>query len=187
MKQRDLLKKVVEVLREMDVSYMVVGSYGSGTWGEMRFTQDIDMVVSLIPEDARALSDAFGGPEFYISVEAIKEAIENDGQFNLIHAASGNKVDFMVAGHNLRDRTQFARRRTIELEPGLEISVAAPEDIIISKMQYYDEGGSEKHLRDITGILAVSPDEVDRDYIAEWAEILNLTEIWQAILRRAGK
>ena len=33
---------------------------------------------------------------------------------------------------------------------------ARPEDLIISKMLYYREGGSEKHLRDITGMLKVS-------------------------------
>ena len=52
------------------------------------------------------------------------------------------------------------------------------------KMEYYKEGGSEKHLRDITGILKISSQMVDRSYIAEWARHLGLTEIWDAIERR---
>jgi hypothetical protein len=65
--------------------------------------------------------------------------------------------------------------------------VASPEDVIIGKMLYYREGGSEKHLRDITGILKVSGDQVDRAYVARWAAELGVTEIWQAVLRRLGE
>jgi len=56
--------------------------------------------------------------------------------------------------------------------------------LIIKKMEYYREGGSEKHLRDITGILRVSGEQVDRTYIADWAARLDLDEIWSALARR---
>ena len=62
--------------------------------------------------------------------------------------------------------------------------MARPEDVIVGKMVYYQEGGSEKHLRDITGILMVSGDDVDREYVAGWAERLGLAEVWAAILHR---
>lgn len=166
---------------------MIVGSYGSGAWGEVRFTQDIDVVVSLTADDAEPLVRAFPSPEYYISAEAVRDAIRNDGQFNLIHPTSGNKVDFIMVRRDPWGRMQLSRRRVIELEPGLNVCVAAPEDIIISKMEYYREGGSEKHLRDITGILRVSGDDVDRTYVTKWSQQLGLMEIWRAILRRLGE
>ena len=64
------------------------------------------------------------------------------------------------------------------------VYVCAPEDIIISKMAYYRQGGSDKHLRDITGIMKVSGDQVDTAYVERWAKELDLMEIWEAILRR---
>ena len=45
-------------------------------------------------------------------------------------------------------------------------------------------GGSEKHLRDITGVLNVSGDRIDYNYIETWAEQLKLKDVWQAILSR---
>ena len=51
-------------------------------------------------------------------------------------------------------------------------------------MEYYREGGSEKHLRDITGILKVSAQEIDEGYIVEWSERLGLRPIWEMIKRR---
>ena len=51
-------------------------------------------------------------------------------------------------------------------------------------MEFFREGGSDKHLRDITGVLKTSGSEIDRAYIDRWATTLGLTEIWQAILDR---
>jgi hypothetical protein len=62
-----------------------------------------------------------------------------------------------------------------------------PEDVILGKMEYYHEGGSEKHLRDIAGILKVSADMVDRQYVSLWAAQMGLSEIWQMILDRLDK
>jgi hypothetical protein len=59
--------------------------------------------------------------------------------------------------------------------------------VIIKKMEYYKEGGSEKHLRDIAGILKISGEAVDKNYIADWTRQLGLTEIWDAIQRRLGE
>ncbi len=187
MEQLDVARHVIESLESLDIAYMVVGSYGSGACGEPRFTQDIDIAVALSLDDVRKLVKAFAPSEYYISMEAATEAVAHGGQFNLIHGASGSKVDFMVVGRDAWGSAQLARRRRIELPSGLTAYVAAPEDIIISKMAYYREGGSEKHLRDITGILKVSGEEVDRCYVSQWAEELGLTEIWQAILRRLGE
>lgn len=53
--------------------------------------------------------------------------------------------------------------------------------------QYYREGGSEKHLRDIAGVLRISGDRIDREYIGRWAEQLGLQEIWAAVRTRIGE
>jgi hypothetical protein len=44
-------------------------------------------------------------------------------------------------------------------------------------MEYYREGGSEKHLRDISGILRISGDELDIPFIERWAARKGLTDI----------
>jgi hypothetical protein len=54
--------------------------------------------------------------------------------------------------------------------------------VILGKLLYYAEGGSEKRLRDITGILRVGDELVDRQYVAHWARQLRVEEVWQAIL-----
>ncbi len=72
----------------------------------------------------------------------------------------------------------------MQLFPDQVAAVAAPEDVIIGKLVYYREGGSDKHLRDITGMLEFSNDLIDYGYVAEFAAKLGVAEIWQTILIR---
>ena len=113
-----------------------------------------------------------------------QEAVTRHAQFNVIHPASGTKIDFMIADRSDWTRNQLPPRKQVQMIAGHYTAVAAPEDVIIGKLIYYREGGSDKHLRDITGILGFSGDLVDRKYIATFAEKLGVTDIWQAVLTR---
>jgi hypothetical protein len=185
--QVDLLRYVVEVLEERGITYMVVGCFASGAYGEPRLTQDIDIVVDLRPDQVEPLCAAFPEEDYYVSREAALNAVVRREQFNIIHPASGNRIDLIIARKDAWGQAQLSRRQRMRVFPDRDVYFARPEDIIISKMAYYREGGSEKHLRDITGIMKVSGEEVDTAYIRQWAEKLGLTEIWQAIVRRLSK
>lgn len=97
MDQLDLLRLVAETLERISVPYAVVGSFASGAWGEPRHTNEIDIVVDLDVSDAQVERRAFSAEEFYLSESAVSEAVAAAGQFNLLHPASGNKIDFMIA------------------------------------------------------------------------------------------
>ena len=184
MEQAELLRRVVEVLEEQGITYLLVGSLASGVYGEPRLTHDIDVVVELRPDQVAKLCEAFPSPEYYVSQQAAREAVASGGQFNVIHPASGNKIDFMLARQDAWGRSQIGRRRQEQILPGRPGYTAAPEDVIIGKLWYYRDGGSEKHLRDIAAMLQVSGDEIDQEYINHWTRQLGLTEPWQAILQR---
>jgi len=54
--QDELLRRVVEVLEEQDVTYLLVGSLASGVYGEPRLTNEID--IGYIDQWARQLGFA---------------------------------------------------------------------------------------------------------------------------------
>lgn len=184
MEQTDLLRHMVETLSRLEIPYAVVGSFASGVWGESRFTQDIDVVLHLPPGRVAALCASFAAPEFYVSEVAARDAVARGGQFNVIHPASGNKIDFILVGDRAWQQNQLHRRITVQVFPDCEVAFAAPEDVILGKLFYYQEGGSEKHLRDIAGILRISGEVVDRDLVAQQAELLGVAKTWKAILAR---
>jgi len=53
-----------------------------------------------------------------------------------------------------------------------------PEDVIVRKLEYFREGRSEKHLRDIAGMLRVTGEAIDRQAIEEWTQRMGLAEEW---------
>ena len=166
---------------------MVVGSFTSAAYGEPRLTNDIDIVVDLELNQVDELCDAFPSADFYVSREAARAALACRGQFNVIDPSSGNKVDFMISRKDAWGIEQLARRQKIPLLPNLDVFAARPEDIILSKLLYYQEGGSEKHLRDIAGILNTTREAVDRNYIKARVEQFGLTDIWTAVQARAAQ
>jgi len=185
--QAELLRYVVETLEELEIPYMIGGSQAAVYYGEPRFTRDVDIVAGLGPVQMPALLARFPAPDFYVSGEAAREAVETRGQFNIIHPASGLKIDIFVNRDTPYDRLRLERRRRLPLVPGRDAWFARAEDVILYKLIYYREGQSELHLRDVSGILRVSGDEIDSRYITEWAERLGLGPLWDAVLKRAGR
>lgn len=182
----ELLQKIIEALDGLHIPYLVTGSVAAMAYGEPRLTNDIDIVAAVKEQHIPALLAAFPADEYYISDEMIREAIQYQGQFNIIHPASGLKVDIIIRSDSPFDASRFRRTRRIQPAETYEADFASPEDVIIKKMEFYKEGGSEKHLRDIAGILKVSGHEVDTRYIEEWAERIGLMEIWRAVRSRLG-
>lgn len=187
MRQDELLRRVTGALTELGIPHLVTGSVASIFFGEPRFTNDIDIVIDLSAAGVDDLCAAFPADDFYLSKEAARDAVRRCGQFNLIHPASGLKVDFIVAAGSAFDRSRFARARRVRPAPDFTASFASPEDVILKKMQTYLDGGSDKHLRDIAGILAMSGEALDREYLDEWASRLELDELWRGILERLGE
>jgi hypothetical protein len=93
-------------------------------------------------------------------------------------------VDVIIKQDTPFDNSRFGRVHRIYPAESYQANFAAPEDVIIKKMEYYKAGGSEKHLRDIAGILKISGEIVDWDYITAWAKRLDLTEVWDAVRER---
>ena len=184
MEQIEVFRYTIDTLERLAFPYMLVGSFASIAYGEPRLTQDIDIVVDLSVPEVPAFCAAFPSPEFYVSEQAVREAVQGRFQFNVLHPSSGNKIDFILARADAWGRVQMERRQRVRLLENCEGFTARPEDVILGKLWYYAEGGSEKHLRDITGILRISGAAVDRADIGRWAEKLGYSEIWQAVLQK---
>ena len=62
--------------------------------------------------------------------------------------------------------------------------MAVPEDVILGKLWYFNEGGSEKHLRDIAAMLQMSGELIDDKYVELWAQRLGYAEHWRLVVDR---
>lgn len=183
MPEPDLIELFAQPLNQAGIRYLVSGSVAAMLYGEPRLTHDIDFVVFLRSEDAPRLSTIFPPPQFHVPPAAViveEMARERRGHFNIIHADSGLKADFYTAGHDELHAWAFRNARSYAIGNN-SIRLAPPEYVILRKLEYHREGGSEKHLRDICAMLAVSGDLLDRTALQDWIQKLNLKAEWQQV------
>jgi hypothetical protein len=183
MPEPDLIQLFAQPLNQLGVRYLVSGSVAAMLYGEPRVTHDIDFVVFLRSEHVARLPEVYPPPEFYVppaEVIATEMARERRGHFNVIHADSGLKADFYTANRDEFHAWAFRHANQYSIA-SISISLAPPEYVIVRKLEYYREGGSEKHLRDIRSMLAISGEQLDRPALNEWIQRLGLQTEWRVV------
>lgn len=179
--QEDLLVKVTAKLHRLKIPYMITGGIAVIFYGRPRLTHDFDLVVTIKPGQIPSLMKAFQD-EFYISQEAIQDALDRQNMFNMIHFDSGIKVDFWIIQASEFDRKRFERKQKHSYG-GKEIYFSSPEDIILKKILWFKESEIQKHLEDAFGILEIQQ-SLDFDYLKMWADKLGIQGLLKGLLKR---
>jgi hypothetical protein len=180
----DLVELFVRPLQSAGIDYMISGSLASMYFGEPRLTLDVDLVVHLEQADLPKLPVLFPEDTYYLPPEEVLQVElrrTNRGHFNVIHHDTGMKADCYPSRSHPYWGWAWANRRCEKSEQG-EVWYAPPEYVILWKLEFWREGGGDKHLRDIRGMLAVSGDSMDREFMTESTTTLGLTEWWNRAL-----
>jgi hypothetical protein len=174
----EVLKLVAQRLESADIPYMVTGSIACNFYTLPRMTRDIDIVIELKPQDAQKVYELFS-KDFYIDKEAVKSEIARRGMFNIIHNKYIVKVDFIVRKDTEYRKEEFLRRRQIQIE-NEKIFLTAPEDLIISKLEWAKESHSEMQLKDVKNLLD-NVKNLDYAYLEKWTTKLGLSELLKEV------
>ena len=185
MSQQELLTTVINVLEKAGIPYMITGSVASSLQGEPRSTHDIDIVVVIEPDSVSILTEAFAAPAYFISRDKVIDAVKKRSMFNLLHIPDGDKVDFWLLTDDQFDASRFKRRKE-EYFHGKKLVTSSPEDTILAKLRWAKlSGGSEKQFGDALSVYEVQYPNLDIGYIEEWAEKLDVKDLWEKIKREA--
>lgn len=180
-----VLMSVVAVFERLHIPYLVGGSMASALYGVARSTLDADIVADIRQDQVSALVAALG-EDFYADDQMIRGAIEHRGSFNLIHLTTMFKVDVFIRKDRPFDQMQFERRveQIIATEPEQKAFITSAEDIILAKLEWYRLGNeiSDRQWRDVLGVLRVQAGRLDLDYLRQWANELNITDLLQRAL-----
>src|SRR5262245_30468885 len=149
MPEPELSLLFIRPLNQIGARYIVSGSIAAIIYGEPRLTHDVDFIIYLNAENVHRLPEVFPQDQFYLPPVQIilsEVAREQRGHFNVIHLETGFKADFYTSGRDELHAWAFRNARRFEYQ-GEVMTVAPPEYVIIRKLEYFREGGSEKHLR----------------------------------------
>jgi len=183
MPEAELFLLFVRPMNRAGIRYIVTGSIAAIFYGEPRLTHDVDFVVFLNQPDVERLSEIFPASDYYVppaDTIIADLARARPGSFNIIHMDSGFKADMYPTGRDEFNAWAFRRKRPIQFE-GETVPLAPPEYVIVRKLEYYREGGSEKHLRDIRSMLKVSGEQIDRSELNEWIQRQAVQEQWKKV------
>ena len=150
----------------------------------------MDIVADMHLEHIQPLVAALS-KDFYADDEMMRDAIEHQSSFNLIHYETAFKVDIFIRKSRAFDQMQLERRRmsVIATDPEQSVYVTSPEDVILSKLEWYRMGGevSDRQWRDTpVGVLKTRTGELDLDYLRKWANELKVTDLLERALKEMG-
>ncbi len=188
--------QIVKALDEIDAPYMIVGAFGGYPFGITRVTFDIDILVDLREQDFDALSQKFPLPRYYADPEMMRNSTQLGIMFNVIDTNEGIKADLVPLKREPDYQVAFKRRiRRNFVDPtGNRFTawVAQPTDIIIGKLEAWNEGRSDKHPKDIYAMLVfemsgASDLSIHYEMITKEAAHIGreTLEMWKQVLAKA--
>lgn len=174
----NIIRTIVTRLGKAEIPYMFTGSIATNFYATPRMTRDIDVIVELQKTDVDQICNLFE-KDFYVDKDMILNAIKENGMFNMIHYGSVFKVDFIVRKDDKYRLEEFKRRKRITFED-MEIYVAAPEDLVLSKLYWAKDSLSELQLGDVKNLLKAVK-SLNKDYLKQWAGYLNVEELYRKV------
>lgn len=187
MQEANLFLIFIKKFNNLEINYFVTGSIASIIYGEPRVTHDIDLIIELKKdEDIQSVIKAFPQKDFYcppFEIIKIEKNRNQRGHFNIIHHESGFKADIYLLGNDKLNLWALKNSKGINFL-NHSIKIAPPEYVIIRKLEYYKEGGSQKHLLDIQSMLENSNQKIDQDILKNFIDQLSLKKEWEKFEKR---
>jgi hypothetical protein len=180
--------KVTQAFEQLGINYLVGGSLASAIYGVGRGTLDSDIVAEIKPEQIQPLVEALKA-EFYIDPEMIRDAIQHNSSFNLLHLETMFKVDVFIIKHRAFDHNQMQRRvlQMVGDLPAEHAYFSTAEDIILAKLEWFRAGGgvSDRQWQDILGVISLQAERLDFEYLQTWAKTLGVQELLQKAIKES--
>ena len=179
MTANEIVLRVIEVLGQQSIPYMLVGSYSSNTFGIGRSTQDADFVVEFGTRPASPLFEALA-PDLVFDDQMRLETVTGTLRYVGRHK-SGFKVELFLTSSDAHDRERFARRQKL---PFLTGSAYLPtvEDVVIQKLRWFERSKRAKDLDDARNVMAVQAGRLDLDYIRRWCDQHDTRSLFEQLL-----
>lgn len=128
--------------------------------------------------------------DYYFHEATVRKAVANKTCFNLVHLTTSFKVDIFVSKSRPFDRDALARatKGTLGEREGITVPVATPEDMILAKLLWYQEGGetSERQWNDLTRLIKMKKNTLDEPYLRQHASALNISSLFHRLGAETG-
>ncbi len=170
-----VLRIVVETLEASASNYLVVGSTAAATWGVVRTTRGVDVVVAVSTSEVAALAQQLVAANVYVP-DSVLAGDESNAitSFNVLDSETGGKVDVFVATDGDAFTASRIDRRIRAEVFGVPCWIATAEDVLLAKLHWRRDSRSEVQWRDCVEIAAIN--DLDMDYLRRWSNELEIVD-----------
>jgi hypothetical protein len=151
---------------------------------------DVDLVCELRSDQIEPFLAAFG-VDFYVSRQAVQQAVERRSCFNLIHLPTAYKVDVFVSRGRPFDLAAMTRAvpRALAEADSLRVPVATAEDSIVAKLEWFRLGdeSSQRQWDDVSRLVALHGPSLDVAHMRSMAESVGVSDLLDRLLARSDR
>ncbi|KAA3662228.1 MAG: hypothetical protein DWQ04_14065 [Chloroflexi bacterium] len=170
---------VIDVLEAIDAQYAIWGGIAVVAFGEPRFTQDMDILLSPRQFELKLFVRRLQEMHYHVDEIAVNKAM-NGGYFNVIHLGYHIKTDFYVPIEpDLL--TMIAECTYLPFDEMRRAAYITSNSTIIAKLRAYKNSQSTRHLDDIASIVRTQGKKLDAAQIDIVAARLGLLGAWRAM------
>lgn len=182
MNQIRSLEHFLKKINSLEIKYMITGAYAVSYYGLPRSTHDLDVVIAIKKTDVEQICRSLK-KDYIIDREMIENAVQFHTHFSIVHSTSNFKADFWILKPKENELKKFNRRIKTSLF-GIATFIISPEDLIITKLEWYKRSKHQKHLDDAKGIINVQAGRLDERYLSSLVEECSLKKYWKTAVHK---
>lgn len=152
-------------MKERGVPWYLFGAQAAIIWGSSRYSNDVDVTVSIDRENLLSFIDAMKKAGFDIKYDDM-DFIERSRVLPFTHDATGLSLDVVLLGPGLEEEF-LDRKQAVDVD-GTTIPVISREDLIILKIL----AGRAKDIEDIKAVIYEYRTTLDRERITSMLRLL---------------
>jgi hypothetical protein len=179
---KEYFKNSIELIQKSNIDYLIIGAIAVGVWGKPRVTEDLDLIIFISKKEVNSLLDNAKRLEFQFDEEVVLTQVKQKGVFKLFYDSF--HLDFIIASTQL-EKTALNRKIAVKIYDK-EVFVPSKEDLILFKII----PGRPQDLVDIENIIIRHRDNLDVEYLKQWAQRLcdeaEDMRIWNKLTKLLG-
>lgn len=198
---KDFFQKIIKVLEDNNIEYVIVGGIAAIIRGSARTTSDIDVIIApqlstgekyFEPEFANFFIQIFRKAGFDVPENQLRIAFKEKSNLSLFGNTSIIRLDIKVATSS--DEYEVLHTAEIEYISSLKFKIATVEQILYGKILYLGDVSDLKDeelldFNDTKDFINVynNAEEIDKFWLERKAKDRNLIKTYRRLLRLSEK
>ena len=170
---------VIDVLEAIGAQYAIWGGMAVVAYGEPRFTQDMDILLSPISFNVSLFVRRLRETHYHVDEIAVNRAM-NGGFFNVIHLGYHIKTDFYVPVEP-ELKAMLGEQTYLPFDEMRRAAYVSATSLVVAKLRAYENSQSTRHLDDIASIVRLQGQKLNQKHIDIFAARLGLLGMWRTL------